>query len=246
MTCKPCHRDTETSPAPDSAAGTGRYALFDVDTRIPSRADRRLVFSPRVIQIEPQLRQLLDHGRRHAVPVVATTCLGVLRVLRRAQIAQEGRQPFPVVGSACPYAVPILDCLDEGASYVTVDGLSPPQQPLTGREIFLERRGCATPDENVRTRAYDVFVSNPNAAAVIRGLAIRRWAVFGLALEYCIMAAAEGLLKLGFDVAVLVDAVVRSARSSPQTVEATYRSLQQQGARLSTVRAFLDGKAWDD
>jgi len=239
MTSSSHHIDAKPVPAP------GRCALFDVDTRIPSAVDRRLVFSPRVASIQPKLQQLLDFGRRHALPVVATTCLGVLRELRKAQMAQGGACALPTDGSACPYAVPIIDCLDAGAAYIPVNGCGSRQNnPHVSREIFLERRGCATPEENVQTCAFDAFLSNPHAADVIGGLAIHRWAVFGLALEYCVKAAAQGLLKLDYEVVVLVDAVIPSAHSSPATVEDTYRDLQQQGARLITVQEFLGGKAW--
>jgi len=220
--------------------------MFDVDTRNPSLAEGRMVFSPRVAAIEPMLRQLFDYRRRHDLPLVFTTCLGVLRELRKAQVAAAGEHSPCQAPASCPYAVPFADCLDPDTRYVSVDGSFPPPQPHSAdRDIFLERRGCCTPEENVASFAYDVFINNPHAADVIRGLEVRRWAVFGLALEYCIKAATHGLLNLGCDVVLLADAVLPSAHSSPQTVAATYRELQQHGARLCTVREFLEGKAWD-
>ncbi|MEW5852932.1 MAG: isochorismatase family protein [Myxococcota bacterium] len=80
---------------------------------------------------------------------------------------------------------------------------------------------------------YSLF-ANPNAETTLRKLAAERgrptFTVFGVATDYCVKAACEGLLQLGVgDVELVTDAI---AAVVPADGEKTIRALQEQGVRL--------------
>jgi hypothetical protein len=82
------------------------------------------------------------------------------------------------------------------------------EQAILCRQIFLERRGYSTPEENVQEDAPNVFLFNQNAAKIVRGLGDRHWFVFGRGFQQCGKATAAGLLALGKNVTILEDAIL--------------------------------------
>ena len=84
------------------------------------------------------------------------------------------------------------------------------QDALSCRQIFLERKGYSTPEENVGQNSTNVFLFNPNAAKIVKALGDRHWFVCGRGFEGCTAATTVGLLALGKNVTVLEDAILGS------------------------------------
>ena len=191
-------------------------AFFDVDTRIADERGERLIIGPRAQTIEPQLARILHFAVERRIPVVATTCV---------------------------QTAPIAPVLGQGATHVRLHG--DPSAALAAvaagaTAVFLERCSYGDGDANVAACVFDVFHANPYAAECIRRLGIRRWAVFGVSLEYCVRGAVMGLCRLGMQVSVLTDAVVPSPRPFGRSSEEVLADFAAAGARLQTTQAFLD------
>lgn len=90
---------------------------------------------------------------------------------------------------------------------------------------------------------YSLFV-NPRAEATVDALLTRRgWtradttvAVFGIATDYCVKAAALGFAERGFDVVVVEDAI---AAVAPETGHAALQEMTSAGCRLQTTRSLI-------
>lgn len=87
---------------------------------------------------------------------------------------------------------------------------------------------------------YSLF-ANPMAEPVLRKLASERgrvtWTVFGVATDYCVKAACEGLLKLGVgDVELVTDAI---AAVVPADGEKTIAALKAAGVKLVQTRELV-------
>jgi nicotinamidase-related amidase len=190
------------------------WAFFDVDTRVLDERGQSLIIGPRAATIAPQLTRLFQFAEDRHIPVVATTCVQTR---------------------------PIGEALKNGVAHVRVEG--DPGQALAAAEqasaVFLERRSCGDGDTNVKACVWDVFKANRHAADCIRRLKVRRWAVFGISLEYCLRGACAGLCRLGMEVVVLSDAVVPSARAECTGLADGLAVLTAAGARLATTDSFL-------
>lgn len=90
---------------------------------------------------------------------------------------------------------------------------------------------------------YSMF-ANPQAEPLIDHLVAARGLtradveaiVFGVATDYCVKAAAEGLHERGFAVSVVTDAI---AAVNPQSGRAALAHLQSIGCRLQTTENFV-------
>ena len=139
-------------------------------------------------------------------------------------------------------------CVNAGltAAHIPEEAIFVPEHPWDGslsgaRQVFLAKKTLGSPEINIRSRAYDAFCANPNAAWVITELGIDQWVVFGTSVEFCIQATVEGLLDAGRRVTVLEDVLALG----PGGEEAAAKALEHfraRGARLITMQAFL--KEW--
>ena len=83
---------------------------------------------------------------------------------------------------------------------------------------------------------YSLFV-NDNADPIVTALAARptRFVVYGVATDYCVRAAAEGLVDRGHQVVVLTDAI---AAVDPTAVDDVLANLARRGVELTTMAAL--------
>lgn len=90
---------------------------------------------------------------------------------------------------------------------------------------------------------YSLF-ANPQAEPLLDQLLARRGlsrdevtaVVFGVATDYCVKAAALGLVERGFDVQVVEDAI---AGVAPETTRLALEEMSRAGCRLVRVRSLL-------
>jgi nicotinamidase/pyrazinamidase len=134
------------------------------------------------------LARLTAFAKARGIPILATACAHTLD--------EEDPEPFPthcLVGSAGADRVEATAWA--GSHVIAPDG--PHRLP-----------DDPPPHVTLQKTRYDVF-SAPAAEAVFaryaRGGAT--FAVYGVATDYCVMAAVEGLLGRGYPVALVVDAV---------------------------------------
>lgn len=81
----------------------------------------------------------------------------------------------------------------------------------------------------------DVF-GNPNFARIIEEVEVGCYIVFGVATDYCVRAAAMGLLQRGRAVTLVADAI---AAVSVEGAQRTCEELRRAGARFGTTDEIL-------
>ena len=139
------------------------------------------------------------------------------------------------VSTACVNAGPVGDILDPDHLVVRMD--SQPEDWIdrlpSARKIFLEKTTLGDRDLNIEHQAYNVFKRNPNTCDLLRRLDVRLWYVFGDALDYCFRTAVEGLLSLGFEVAMVTD-TVGTGIDPPEKAGEVYALLEVKGARRTS------------
>jgi len=120
--------------------------------------------------------------------------------------------------------------LPERAVFVPV-GEGAADVPEAAQAVYFEKE------------VYSLFV-NPRAEPTLDALLARRgWTradtcavVFGVATDYCVQAAALGLVERGFEVVVVTDAI---AAVAPETGAAALEKMKAAGCRLETTRSLL-------
>ena len=188
-------------------------AMFNVDTQQPSESMDRLVFRPRVAPFEARLAAMLDCARANGI---LTVC------------------------SACVNAGPVQRVLPDDAMFVPMDSNAVDWRGrLDGhRTIWVEKRSCGSPEINIRQRAFDLFCANPHIADLLGELGIGHYIVFGDSAGYCVRSTAEGLMRLGYRVTLVSDAIGQGIDS-----EAARRkvidSLRSMGAAVTTTESLL-------
>ena len=87
-------------------------------------------------------------------------------------------------------------------------------------------------------RSLDAF-SNPELVPLLRRLDAGRAVVFGVATDYCVKLAVLGLLKEGFAVTVVSDAM---AGVSPEAAELALAEMRDAGATFAATEEILAGR----
>jgi nicotinamidase/pyrazinamidase len=162
--------------------------FVDIDTQRDFLEESGALYVPSSASILPNLARLSRYAVDRGIPVVATACchspddpeLSSRQFREHCMAGTEGQRR--VEATACPDSV-VLGAEDR------LEGPLP-------RHLTLEKQ------------AFDVF-SRPDAGELIARYNERKptFVVYGVATEYCVRAAVEGLLARGCRVAVVVDAV---------------------------------------
>jgi len=83
---------------------------------------------------------------------------------------------------------------------------------------------------------YSLF-DNVNAEGILERIGRRDYVVFGVALDYCVREAVLGLLKRGYGVWLVIDAV---AAVTPEGGEKALAQMREAGARFITTDQVLE------
>jgi hypothetical protein len=176
------------------------------------------------------LTEIFRHAERLQAPILATSCLGILR----------GNRDLSLPDATAAANVPGNDNPTGGVAFVRLDASADDiAHALTCRRIVFERRSCKTPEENVRYRTFDLFAGNPHAAEIVRRLGPRHWLVFGAGFDHCLVTAVDGLRRLGAEVSVLRDGCINGGRSTPETTIETFERIIATGAKWETLDAAI-------
>jgi len=199
--------------------------FFDVDTQRDFMDEQGALAVPGAAAIRPNLRRLAQAARRLGIPVIAS------------EDAHDPDDPefadFPphcVKGT--PGARKIEETSREDALRVPVSGElpAPPREALARGMVVLEKK------------TLDVF-TNPAAEKLLAALPGARVVLYGVATEYCVKAAAEGLLRRGRRLEVVTDAVKGVDEEAHRQ---TLAGLAAAGARLLTTGEVLAGLGPED
>jgi nicotinamidase/pyrazinamidase len=195
----------------------GPLVFVDVDTQGDFLDPSGAVYVPGAVEIRDNLARLTRFARDHGIPVLATACAHAPDDPEMSQFGPHCLVGTPGQARAEATAWP--------GSYV-----------LGPSETFS---GEVPPHLTVEKRAFDVF-SHPDADRLVRHYDRDRptFVVYGVATDYCVKAAALGLLERGCKVAVVVDAI----RAIDRDGEAdTLAEFTRRGALLTLTEVVCGG-----
>src|SRR5262249_9387611 len=164
----------------------GPLVFVDIDTQRDFLEESGALYVPGSRSILPNLERLSRFAADREIPVVATACC---HSLEDAELAQF--PPHCMAGTDGQRRVAATDRADS----VVLGPGDRLEGPLP-RHITLQKQ------------AFDVF-SRPDADGLFARYDVAKptFVVYGVATDYCVRAAVEGLLGRGCRVAVAVDAV---------------------------------------
>jgi nicotinamidase/pyrazinamidase len=195
----------------------GPLVFVDVDTQRDFLEPAGALYVPGAVAILDNLGRLTRFARDHGIPVLATACA---HAPDDPEMSQFG--PHCLVGTP-------------GQSRVEATA-RPGGRVLGPSESFS---GELPPHLTVEKRAFDVF-SHPDADRLValynRGRPT--FVVYGVATDYCVKAAALGLLERGCKVAVVVDAIRAIDRDGEADALAEFT---RRGALLTLTEVVCDG-----
>lgn len=192
--------------------------FWEVDTQADFMLPGGKLYAPGAEKLVPNLRRLVNAARDGRVFLVSDVCQHTPN--------DPEFQRFP---PHCVRGTPGAQIIPEGladkflvipndAQYKLPADLGPFQQ------VILEKQ------------TLDVF-DNPHADALVERLGREpEFVVFGVATEYCVSFAAQGLLRRGRRVAVVTDAV---QALDPAVGRRTLEEFTAKGARLITTEHAL-------
>ncbi len=175
--------------------------FVDVDTQIDFVEPEGALYVPGAERLKPAFARLLEAARRHGRPVVAS-----------ADAHPPDDPEFAVFPPHCLAGSPGQRRVPETA-------------PATARTIDAAGREIGGSGETVILEkvAFDLF-TNPAAARVLEATGARTAIVFGVALDYCVRAAALGLRERGYDTVLVRDATAPVTEEGGARVEAELRA----------------------
>jgi nicotinamidase/pyrazinamidase len=189
--------------------------FVDVDTQVDFVEPTGALYVPSAETLKPSFARLAEAARARGVPYVASS---------DAHAPDDPEfQVFPphcVAGTPGQLRVPETQL--SGATVVPLDGALPGELDL-GAPIELQKV------------AFDLF-TNPSAEKVLEATGAKTAVVFGVALDYCVRAAALGLRARGYDTVLVRDA------TAPVTAEggaSTEVELREAGVRFASTDEVL-------
>jgi nicotinamidase/pyrazinamidase len=194
----------------------GPLIFVDVDTQRDFLEPGGALFLAGSGAIRPHLARLTRFARDREIPVLATACAH--------QPGDPEFATFPphcLVGTSGQARIPETDW--PGSPVFEAGG--PPPDPIP-------------PHLTIHKQRYDVF-SNPDAGRLVEhyGRGGPRFVVYGVATDYCVRCAVEGLLGRGRRVAVVADAI----RAVDPSAEADLLTGFARGGALLTMTDVVCG-----
>lgn len=188
----------------------GPLVFVDIDTQRDFLDPLGALYVPGSAEILANLARLTEFARAHDIPILATACAHfpddpeLKQFPRHCMAGTPGQERVPA--TSCPDSI-VLDVAER------LDGELPRHLTLLKRELDVFSRLDATDLVARYNRNKPTFV------------------VYGVATDYCVRAAVEGLVKRQCRVAIVADAV----RAIDPSVEADLLSSWARRGALLTV-----------
>jgi nicotinamidase/pyrazinamidase len=197
----------------------GPLVFVDIDTQRDFLEPAGALFVPGSTEIVPNLARLTRFAREHRIPVLATAC---------AHTPEDPElETFP------PH------CMIGTPGQERVDATSWSESLLLDDRAVLPEQMPA--HLTVLKHQYDFF-THFRADELIRRLDVNRpvFVVYGVATDYCVRAAVEGLLKRGCRVAIVTDAIrAIDARAEQELLT----DFARRGALLTITAVVCDSRS---
>lgn len=172
----------------------GRTVFWDVDTQYDFMDACGALYVPDAETIKPYLKKLTEGARQHGIRIMGSVDA---HTKMDAEMQANGG-PFPyhcLIGTSGQLKIP--ETRPECPAYVQ-------NKEYSGLELrmFLEHAG----ELIFEKQHYNVF-TNPNVSKILRWSQPNRVVVYGVAMDYCVKAAALGLRRSGLEVYLVEDAI---------------------------------------
>jgi nicotinamidase/pyrazinamidase len=185
--------------------------FWDVDTQVDFLSSRGRLYVPGAETIVPNLKRLTTWAGRNNVLVIASACAHM-----------PGDKEFQIYPPHCLAGTP-------GQAKVPETSLDL-QVVIPNRRIDLPA-WTGKQQIVIEKQAFDVF-SNPNTETLLLQLQPREIVLYGVVTEICVAAAAYGLLKRGYSISLVTDAIYHLDQASASEF---IREAQRRGGRLLTT-----------
>ena len=194
----------------------GPLVFFDVDTQRDFLEPGGALYVERATEIVPNLARLSATAARHKIPILATACSHqtgdpeLQQFPPHCMAGTPGQQRIPATAHPGSVVLPI------GAR---LQGEPPPHLTLEKNELDVFHRADSREIFDRYNEGHPLFV------------------VYGVATDYCVRKAVEGLLERGCRTAIVVDAI-RAIDPAAETEILT--NFARRGALLLVTKAVCD------
>ncbi len=186
-----------------------RTVFVDVDTQVDFVEPTGALYVPDAETLKPAFARLVAAAAEHGSTVIAS-----------ADAHPEDDPEFERFAPHCVAGTPgqarVRETAPENPRVIAVDGSG--EEGAAGTVVL----------EKVE---FDLF-SNPSADRVFEATGANTAVVFGVALEYCVCAAALGLRERGYETIVVRDA---TAPVTPEGGQRAESELREAGVRFATT-----------
>ncbi len=191
--------------------------FFDVDTQRDFMEQGGALYVARASEIVPNLARLTQTATRRGIPILATACSH-----------HERDQELQLFPAHCMAGTPGQTRIEATARVDSV--VLPVGTPL---------RGKRPPHLTLEKHEYDIF-SRADASEILDRYNEEHplFVVYGVATDYCVRKAVEGLLRRGCRTAIVVDAI-RAIDPAAETKILT--DFARRGALLVVTKVICDG-----
>ena len=166
--------------------------FFDIDTQFDFISPKGALYVKGAEKFVKNLKKLVDYARKNKITVVATT---------DAHIPDDPEfKEFP---PHCVFGTPGQEKVDETRQKepFIIEMGHKGKIPLDRREYLIRKRTYGQTDP---------FFNNPKADELLNGLKNSKKSkaiVFGIATDYCVKTAVDGLFNRGWQVFLVTDAI---------------------------------------
>jgi len=200
-----------------------RILFFDVDTQKDFIEPDGALYVPAAETLKPTFKQMILYARTHEIPIWGS----VDAHTEQDQELSRNNGPFP---DHCMQGSPGQQKIPETA----------PPKPLwiknrTYSEEELQRAMKHTGEIYFEKQTYNMF-DNPNLSKMVTGY--DPVIIFGVATDYCVLAAALGFRKLDKAVFVVEDAIKPVSSEGEQKA---LKEIRESGANFIKTDAISDG-----